>query len=118
MTYEAARDAIAHHSALSSSNRLALLNFLREHPDQARQLFRVNAAHGFLPAHMDGELLCSAAFLCHFARWLVATGQTSAWACFYATRAEEETGRRESLTRRADLDLRRGFRSNDGHGPQ
>jgi hypothetical protein len=93
MTYEAARDAIAHHSALSSKNRLALLNFLREHPDQARQLFRVDAAHGFLPAHMDGEILRSAAFLRNFARWLVATGQTSSWACFHAVRADKETGR-------------------------
>jgi hypothetical protein len=53
MTYEAARDVIAHHSALSSTNRLALLDFLHEHPGQARELFRVDAAHGFLPAHKD-----------------------------------------------------------------
>jgi hypothetical protein len=90
MTYEAARDVIAHHSALSSTNRLALLDFLREHPGQARELFRVDAAYGFLPAHKDGEILRTAAFLRNFARWLITTGRTnSAWAHFHATRTKK-----------------------------
>jgi len=95
MTYEAARDVIAHHSALSSTNRLALLDFLREHPGQARELFRVDAAHRFLPAHMDGEILRTAAFLRNFAQWLIATGRAnSSWAHFHATRTKRlHTGR-------------------------
>jgi len=93
MTYEAARDAIAHHSTLESTNRRSLLAFLQAHPEQAREIFRVDAAHRFLPAHRDGELLCTAALRRNLAKWLVVTGQSSTWARFHAARADKATGR-------------------------